>query len=183
MGSSGLTLPPELQTLHVDLSESDDPAECANNAYTNSATKEPDIAITNPSCANQNDDLNGGFSFSQYYTPLQNIPLSLDALICIGLVESIVGSAAMVKGILSAEAHPEAVEDADKPFFIEGTVYTPDGTLAGRIVDVWGSVDSPIYTIQLTTNNHLQRGDKIMVDRTAVTRAKADLGKSDTSDD
>lgn len=184
MSSSGLLIPPELQTLHVELTESDDPTEDATDPHAKSTIDESAPATeSDPSHTNQSHNLNDGFSFTQYYTPLQDIALSLDMLICIGHVESIVGSAAMVKGTLSAEPPLEAIEDADKPFFIEGVVYSIDGVPTGQIVDVWGSVDSPIYTIQLIASSRLQKGDKVLVDHSTATRAKVNMGKSDSSDD
>lgn len=184
MSSPGTALPPELQVLHVDLSESDNTTEDVGEAKAHSTATEPDHTARSAfPCTNQKNGLNDGFSFSQYYNPSQSTTLPPDALIYIGVVEGIVGSAAMVKGILPAESSQEVIEDADKPFFIEGVVYTIDGVPAGQIVDVWGSVNSPIYTIQLIANSNLQKGDKIMVDRVAVTRAKVDLGKTDSSED
>lgn len=184
MNFSGIALPPELQTLHVDLSESDNTTDNTDETKIDSIIAKPKPAAKSSSLySSQNNDLNDGFSFSHYYTHFQSTMLPLDALICIGVVESIVGSAAMVKGILSTEPFSETIEDTDKPFFIEGVVYTADGTPTGQIVDVWGSVDNPIYTIQLISNSSLQKGDKIMVDRVSVTRAKVDLGKSDSSED
>ncbi|KAE8304152.1 hypothetical protein GL50803_003635 [Giardia duodenalis] len=184
MSSSGLLIPPELQTLHVELSESDGPTEDAADLHAKSTIDESAPATgSDPFHINQSTNLNDGFSFTQYYTPLQDAALSLDTPICIGHVESIVGSAAMVKGTLSAAPSLEAIEDADKPFFIEGVVYTVDGVPTGQIVDVWGSVDSPIYTIQLTASSRLQKGDRVLVDHSTATRAKVNMEKSDSSDD